>query len=148
MAGDDAGDDVCEIGLRVDGVELAGLHKRGDDSPMLGAASSGTVYFEFSVRDNFVRFAANSSNYGAGGLMPTLWQGIVERLRQPFIPVIYLGNFVSQSITPTKLSLGNDLPIMPTCTDVEFYSAAPNLHPTTRAQTLVYRSVLDGERFV
>ena len=38
MAGDDAGDDVAEIGLRVDGVELAGFHQRGDDDPMLATA--------------------------------------------------------------------------------------------------------------
>ena len=38
MTGDDAGGDVGEIGLRVDGVELTGLHQRGDDSPVLAAA--------------------------------------------------------------------------------------------------------------
>lgn len=35
MASDDAGDDVAEIGLRTDGVELAGFHQRGDDGPVL-----------------------------------------------------------------------------------------------------------------
>ena len=38
MTGDDAGDGVGEIGLRVDGVELAGFHERGDDGPVLAAA--------------------------------------------------------------------------------------------------------------
>ena len=38
MAVDDPGDDVGEIGLRVDAVELAGLDQRSDDGPVLGAA--------------------------------------------------------------------------------------------------------------
>lgn len=38
MAGDEAGDDVAEIGLRFDDVELAGLRERGDDGPVLAAA--------------------------------------------------------------------------------------------------------------
>ena len=38
MAVDDAGDDVGEVGVRLDAVELAGLDERGDDGPMLGAA--------------------------------------------------------------------------------------------------------------
>jgi len=37
MTGDYAGD-VGEVGLRVDGVELAGLYQRGDDGPVLAAA--------------------------------------------------------------------------------------------------------------
>ena len=38
MAGNDTGDDVDEVGLRIDAVEFAGLHERGDDCPVLGAA--------------------------------------------------------------------------------------------------------------
>ncbi len=38
MSGDNAGDDVDEIGLRVDTVELGGFDERGDDGPVLGAA--------------------------------------------------------------------------------------------------------------
>ena len=38
MAPDDAGDDVGEVGLRVDAVQLAGLDERGEDRPVLGAA--------------------------------------------------------------------------------------------------------------
>lgn len=38
MAGDNAGDDVDEVSLRVDGVELAGLHQRSDDGPLPAAA--------------------------------------------------------------------------------------------------------------
>ena len=38
MAVDDAGDDVGEVGLRIDAVELAGLDQRGDDGPVLAAA--------------------------------------------------------------------------------------------------------------
>ena len=38
MTGDDDGDDVGEIGLRIDGVELAGPHQRGDDGLVLAAA--------------------------------------------------------------------------------------------------------------
>lgn len=34
----DAGDDIGEIDLRVDAVELAGLHKRRDGCPMFSAA--------------------------------------------------------------------------------------------------------------
>ena len=38
MAGDDACDDVGDVGLRVDAVEFAGFHERGDDGPVLGTA--------------------------------------------------------------------------------------------------------------
>ena len=38
MAVDDPGDDVGEVGLRIDAVELAGLDQRGDDRPVLAAA--------------------------------------------------------------------------------------------------------------
>lgn len=38
MAGDDAGDDIDEVGLRIGVVELAGFDERGDDGQMLGAA--------------------------------------------------------------------------------------------------------------
>ncbi len=38
MAGDDAGDDVGELDVRVDAVELAGLDERGDPRPMFDAA--------------------------------------------------------------------------------------------------------------
>ena len=38
MAVDDPGEDVGEVGLRVDAVELAGLDERGDDGPVLSAA--------------------------------------------------------------------------------------------------------------
>jgi hypothetical protein len=38
MAVDDAGDDIGEVGLRIDAAEFAGLDQRGDDRPVLGAA--------------------------------------------------------------------------------------------------------------
>lgn len=38
MAVDDAGDDVGQVGVRVDVVELAGFDERGDGRPVLGAA--------------------------------------------------------------------------------------------------------------
>ena len=38
VAVDDAGDDVGEVGVRLDADELAGLDQRGDDRPVLGAA--------------------------------------------------------------------------------------------------------------
>jgi hypothetical protein len=38
MAVDDPGDDVGEIGLRLDSAELAGFDERGDDGPVLAAA--------------------------------------------------------------------------------------------------------------
>ena len=38
MAVDDLGDDVGEIGRRIDGVELTGFDQRGDDGPVLAAA--------------------------------------------------------------------------------------------------------------
>lgn len=38
MAGDDPGDHVSEVGVRLDAVELACLDQRSDRCPMLGAA--------------------------------------------------------------------------------------------------------------
>src|SRR4051812_48403643 len=38
MAGNDAGDDVREVGLRLDADQLAGLDEGGKDGPVLGAA--------------------------------------------------------------------------------------------------------------
>jgi hypothetical protein len=38
MAGDNAGDDVGEIGIWVDAVELRGFYERGDCRPMLATA--------------------------------------------------------------------------------------------------------------
>ena len=38
MAVDDPGEDVGEIGVRLDPVELAGFDERGDDRPVLAAA--------------------------------------------------------------------------------------------------------------
>jgi hypothetical protein len=38
VALDDAGDDVGDIGLRIDVVELGGLDQGGEDRPVLGAA--------------------------------------------------------------------------------------------------------------
>ena len=38
MAVDDLGDDVGQIGLRIDVTELAGLDQRSDDGPVLAAA--------------------------------------------------------------------------------------------------------------
>ena len=38
MAVDDPGDDVGDVGLRIDDVEFAGLDQRGDDRPVLAAA--------------------------------------------------------------------------------------------------------------
>ena len=38
MAVDDPGEDVGEVGERIDAVQLAGLDQRGDGGPMLGAA--------------------------------------------------------------------------------------------------------------
>jgi len=40
VAGDDAGNEVGEMGLRVDADELAGFDKRSDDRPLLAAAIS------------------------------------------------------------------------------------------------------------
>ena len=34
---DEAGEHVCEIGFRIDAVQLAGLDQRSDDGPVLGA---------------------------------------------------------------------------------------------------------------
>ena len=38
MAVDDLGDDVGEVGLRIDGIEFAAFDQRCDDCPMLGSA--------------------------------------------------------------------------------------------------------------
>jgi hypothetical protein len=38
MAVDDPGEDVIEIGERIDVVQLAGFDQGGNDGPMLGAA--------------------------------------------------------------------------------------------------------------
>lgn len=38
MAGDDAGDDVGELGVRVDAVEFRGFYERGDGRPVLATA--------------------------------------------------------------------------------------------------------------
>lgn len=38
MAVDDPGDDVGEIGVRLDSAELAGFDERGDDGPVFAAA--------------------------------------------------------------------------------------------------------------
>jgi len=38
MANDDLGDDVGEMGMRVDIAELAGFDERGDNGPVLTAA--------------------------------------------------------------------------------------------------------------
>ena len=38
IAVDDPGDDFDEVGLRIDGIEFAGLDQRGDDRPVLAAA--------------------------------------------------------------------------------------------------------------
>ncbi len=38
MAGDDAGDDVGEVGVRVDAVEFRGFYERGDGRPVLATA--------------------------------------------------------------------------------------------------------------
>lgn len=38
VAGEDTGDDVDEVGLRIEAVEFAGLYERGDHCPVLGAA--------------------------------------------------------------------------------------------------------------
>ena len=38
MIVDDFGDDVGEVGVRLDGVELAGFDQRRDDRPVLGPA--------------------------------------------------------------------------------------------------------------
>lgn len=38
VAGDDAGDDVGEVGVLVDAVELAGFDQRGDRGPVLSPA--------------------------------------------------------------------------------------------------------------
>ena len=38
MAGDDAGDDVGEVDVRVDAVELRGFDERGDRRPVLATA--------------------------------------------------------------------------------------------------------------
>ncbi len=38
MAVDDLGEDVGEVGVRVDAAELAGLDQRRDDRPVLAAA--------------------------------------------------------------------------------------------------------------
>ena len=55
MAGDDAADDVTEIGLRVDGVQLAGLHERGDDGPVLAAVVGAYAYEGGRVIEAFAR---------------------------------------------------------------------------------------------
>src|SRR5271166_5091990 len=50
MAIDDLGDDVGQIGLRIDGVELAGFDQRGDDSPVLTAAVGAGEESIFSIQ--------------------------------------------------------------------------------------------------
>ena len=52
MAGDDAADDVTEIGLRVDGVQLAGLHERGDDGPVLAAVVGAGKEHVLAIESN------------------------------------------------------------------------------------------------
>lgn len=36
VAGDDAGDCICEVGVGIDAVELGCLYQGGDDGPVLG----------------------------------------------------------------------------------------------------------------
>ena len=38
MAVDDLGEDVGEVGLRINGIEFAGFDQRCDDGPMLGSS--------------------------------------------------------------------------------------------------------------
>ena len=38
MSADDAGDDIGQVGLRVDVIELGGFDERGEDGPVFGAA--------------------------------------------------------------------------------------------------------------
>lgn len=52
MAGDDAGDDVGEVGVRFDAVELATLNERGDCRPVLGAAVRAGKERVFTVQGN------------------------------------------------------------------------------------------------
>jgi hypothetical protein len=108
--------------------------------------TSGTCYFEFSIKDTYVRFAANSSNFGAGGLMPSLYEGHLERLREPFVPTLYLGNYANTAITPTELCISTERLVMPSLTDAEMFGAG-TVHPTTNGQVQMYRAALDSERF-
>jgi hypothetical protein len=51
MAGDDLGERVAQIGLRIETFHLAGLDTRGNDDPMPAAAvRSGAIYFAFAAR--------------------------------------------------------------------------------------------------
>jgi hypothetical protein len=35
VAGDESGEEVCEIGLRIDAIQFAGFDERSEDCPML-----------------------------------------------------------------------------------------------------------------
>src|SRR5215510_2280543 len=52
MAGDDLGEDVAQVGLRISAVHLAGFDERGDDRPMLAAAIGAGEEMIFSPERN------------------------------------------------------------------------------------------------
>jgi hypothetical protein len=111
--------------------------------------TSGTVYFEFSVRDNYVRFAAANTNYGAGGIMPSAWEGHVERVGGLFNPAIFLQNYVSTNLFPTQLCVSAEQTVLPALTDQDLFGPQPSgtIHPTSTGQTQMYRAALESERF-
>ena len=57
MAGDDLGNHVGEIGLRIDGVELAGLDEGSEDGPMFATAigASENAFFRLRASGLMVR---------------------------------------------------------------------------------------------
>lgn len=111
--------------------------------------TSGTIFFEFVIRDSSVRLAANSSNFGAVGLMPSIWEGEVERLRSPFTPVMYYSNNVATTIATTQVCTSIERPVMPNMVDGDLFGlSAPSVHPSTDGQIQLYRQALENERFI
>jgi hypothetical protein len=109
---------------------------------------SGTIWFEFLIRDTSVRLAAANADPVWVGVMPSIWEGEIERMRGPFTPTISFSNFGTTTITVTQVDLSVEQQVMPNMTDADLFgSVLPTVHPSTSGQVQLYRQALEQERF-
>lgn len=115
--------------------------------------ASGTVYFEFLVKKNYVEF-----NYATvsptAGLLTNVWKGYTERLCSLFAPDVRYSDTTSTAIFTNYLAVSEGKPIMPTMTDVELYGdylsansvygGSGDVHPASDVVHL-YSAILDNE---
>jgi hypothetical protein len=115
---------------------------------------SGTGYFEFKIKGNYVWLGYSPSAI-VPGQATKIFGSYVERLGSAFNPKVYFSNSTATGLFCSAFAVSTQQPLMPSMTDIELYGSylasdpvyggSGDVHPSARGSMRLYGPVLDQE---